>query len=153
MLLASAGLLLRSLELLQRVSPGFTTERTVTMQLLLPQTRYSKSEQMIAFYHRLHDEVAAVPSVTASAVSTTLPMTGSDIGMGFVPEGRPVDPKARTSPPSSASALTTSPRSASGSSADAASPTATTSTRRMSWSSTRPWPRSTGPARIRSASA
>jgi putative ABC transport system permease protein len=96
MLLASAGLLLRSLELLQRVSPGFTTEHTLTMQLLLPQTRYSKSAEMIAFYHRLHDEVAAVPAVSASAVSTTLPMTGSDIGMGFVPEGHPVDPKART---------------------------------------------------------
>jgi predicted permease len=97
MLLASAGLLIRTLSVLQKVSPGFTTERTVTMQLLLPQTRYENAAKMIAFYRRLHDEVAAMPSVTASAVSTTLPMTGSDINMGVVPDGRAVDPSVRTS--------------------------------------------------------
>lgn len=96
-LLASAGLLIRSLAGLQRVSPGFTTERAITMQLLLPQTRYGNAASMIAFYRRLHDEVAAIPAVTASAVSTTLPMTGSDVNMGFAPDGRAVDPKVRTS--------------------------------------------------------
>jgi putative ABC transport system permease protein len=96
-LLASAGLLLRTLSVLQRVSPGFTTEHAITMQLLLPQTRYSNAASMIAFYRRLRDEVAAIPEVTASAVATTLPMTGSDIGMGFTPDGRAVDPNVRTS--------------------------------------------------------
>src|SRR6185436_9251976 len=56
-LLASAGLLIRSLSGLQRVSPGFTSEHAITMQLLLPQTRYSSTASMIAFYRRLHDEV------------------------------------------------------------------------------------------------
>jgi putative ABC transport system permease protein len=97
MLLASAGLLIRTLGVLERVSPGFRPERAITMQLLLPQTRYSNTASMIAFYRRLHEEVAAIPSVTASAVATTLPMTGSDIGMGFVPDGRVVDPNVRTS--------------------------------------------------------
>ena len=97
MLLASAGLLIRSLNGLQHVSPGFSTERAVTMQLLLPQTRYGSAASMIAFYRRLRDEVAAMPAVTASAVSTTLPMTGSDITMGFKPDGRAVDPNVRTS--------------------------------------------------------
>jgi len=97
MLLASAGLLVRTLSVLQRVSPGFRPERAITMQLLLPQTRYSDAASMIAFYRRLHDEVAAIPAVTASAVATTLPMTGSDIGMGFAPDGRPLDPSVRTS--------------------------------------------------------
>ena len=97
MLLASAGLLIRSLNGLQHVSPGFTTERAVTMQLLLPQTRYSNAAAMIAFYRRLHDELAAVPGVSAAAVSTTLPMTGSNIVMGFKPEGHPADPNIRTS--------------------------------------------------------
>jgi len=52
---------------------------------------------MIAFYRRLHEAVHAMPGVTAAAVSTTLSMTGSDIGMGFSPEGHPVDPNVRTS--------------------------------------------------------
>jgi putative ABC transport system permease protein len=96
-LLASAGLLIRTLGVLHRVSPGFRPERAITMQLLLPQTRYSGAPAMIAFYRRLRSEIASIPGVTASAVSTTLPMTGSDIGMGFLPEGRPIDPGARTS--------------------------------------------------------
>jgi putative ABC transport system permease protein len=97
MLLASAGLLVRSLIMLQRVSPGFTTERAITMQLLLPQTRYNNAASMTAFYRRLREELAALPGVTSSAVSTTLPMTGSDINMGFSAEGRPSDPNTRTS--------------------------------------------------------
>jgi len=97
MLQASAGLLVRTLAELQRVSPGFKTERAMTMQLLLPQTRYKSAASMIAFYRRLHDEVGAIPSVTATAVATTLPMTGSDINMGFVPDGRPEDSCIRTS--------------------------------------------------------
>jgi putative ABC transport system permease protein len=52
---------------------------------------------MIAFYRRLHDEITAIPGVTAAAVSTTLPMTGSDITMGFKPDGRASDPSVRTS--------------------------------------------------------
>ncbi len=97
MLLASAGLLIRTLGVLQRVSPGFTTERAITMQLLLPQTRYGNAASMIAFYRRLHNEISAMPGVSASAVSTTLPLTGSDIGMGFVPDGRAPDPNVRMS--------------------------------------------------------
>jgi putative ABC transport system permease protein len=38
-----------------------------------------------------------MPAVTAGAVSTTLPMTGSDIVMGFAPDGRAIDPNVRTS--------------------------------------------------------
>ena len=96
-LLASAGLLMRSLSGLQHVSPGFTTQRAITMQLLLPQTRYGNAASMIAFYRRLHDEVAAMPAVSGAAVATTLPMTGSDITMGFTPDGRATDPNVRTS--------------------------------------------------------
>ena len=96
-LLASAGLLIRTVIGLQHLSPGFTAERGVTMPLLLPQTRYSSTASMIAFYRRLHDELVALPAVTAGAVSTTLPMTGSDIVMGFKPEGHPADPNVRTS--------------------------------------------------------
>ncbi len=58
MLLASAGLLIRTLGVLQRVSPGFAPARAITMQLLLPQTRYPNAASMIAFYRRLHDELS-----------------------------------------------------------------------------------------------
>jgi predicted permease len=96
-LLASAGLLVRSLIGLQRVNPGFVTERALVMQMMLPQTRYAEPAEMIAFYRRLQAELEALPGAKAAAISTTLPLTGSDIGVGFSIDGRPTDPATRTS--------------------------------------------------------
>jgi len=96
-LLTAAGLLVRSLVALQHVSPGFATERAVAMQLLLPQSRYTNGDAMRAFATRLHDEARTLPGVTAAAISTTLPMSGSDIGLGYTVEGQPADPSVRLS--------------------------------------------------------
>ena len=96
-LLAAAGLLVRSLIGLQRVNPGFVTERALVMQLMLPQTRYAETEQMIGFYRRLESELRSLPGAKAAAVSTTLPLSGSNIGVGFAVDGRPADPATRSS--------------------------------------------------------
>jgi predicted permease len=98
-LLASAGLLARSLVALQHVQPGFAIERAVSMELLLPGARYPNQEAMRTFYRRLRSEVQAMPGVNATALTTTLPLSGSNIGIGFTIAGRPVDPATRTSAP------------------------------------------------------
>jgi predicted permease len=96
-LLTSAGLLARSLITLQRVNPGFVTERALSMPIGLPGARYPEADDMRGFYRRLHDELRALPGVSAAAISTTMPLSGSDIGVGFTVEGRPVDPSVRNS--------------------------------------------------------
>jgi len=96
-LLAAAGLLVRSLIGLQRVNPGFVTERALVMQLMLPQTRYGETEQLTGFYRRLHSELQSLPGAKTTAVSTTLPLSGSNIGVGFTVDGRPADPTTRSS--------------------------------------------------------
>ena len=96
-LLAGAGLLVRSLVALQNVDPGFIAEHAVTTQLTLPSVRYPDSASQLAFYDRLLAEMAAIPGVSSSAVSTTMPMSGNDLGIGFTIEGRPVDPGNRQS--------------------------------------------------------
>jgi putative ABC transport system permease protein len=96
-LLAAAGLLVRSLIGLQRIHPGFVTERAIVMQMMLPQTRYPEPASMIGFYRRLDNELQALPGAKAAALSTTLPLTGSNIGVGFTIDGRPADPATRTS--------------------------------------------------------
>jgi predicted permease len=96
-LLVAAGLLLRSLITLQRVNPGFVTARALSMQVGLPPARYPDMDAMRRFYRRLRDETRALPGVSAAAISTTMPLSGSDIGVGFTIEGRPSDPAARTS--------------------------------------------------------
>jgi putative ABC transport system permease protein len=52
---------------------------------------------MNGFYRRLQSELKTLPGARATAVSTTLPMSGSDIGVGFTIDGRAVDPALRTS--------------------------------------------------------
>jgi putative ABC transport system permease protein len=98
-LLASAGLLVRSLVALRHVQPGFIAERALGMQLTLPGTRYPESPSHIAFYHRLLDATGALPGVVSSAVSTTLPLSGSNVGIGFSIDDQPAtkDPATRTS--------------------------------------------------------
>jgi putative ABC transport system permease protein len=96
-LLAAAGLLGRSFMTLQNVNPGFVTARALSMQLGLPGARYPDADSMRRFYRRLRDEMRQLPGVSAAAIATTMPLSGSDIGVGFTIEGRPADPGSRLS--------------------------------------------------------
>ena len=96
-LLASAGLLLRSLIVLQHVDPGFVAEQAITTGLLLPDARYPDGPARTAFYRRMDEAIHALPGATASGIATTLPLSGSDMNVGFTIEGRPQEPGARTS--------------------------------------------------------
>jgi putative ABC transport system permease protein len=96
-LLVAAGLLVRSLVALQRVNPGFVVERSVAMQLLLPGARYPDNQSIQLLYRRLHDESRSLPGVSGAALSSTLPMSGNNIGVGLTIEGRPADPGTRPS--------------------------------------------------------
>jgi putative ABC transport system permease protein len=98
-LLTSAGLLVRSLVRLQQVSPGFRTERSVAMQLLLPDASYPKADHMRRFVHQLQTELQALPGVSAVMMTTTLPLSGNDIGVGYVVEDHPI-PASQRSPAS-----------------------------------------------------
>ena len=60
------------------------------MEISLPDTRYPSSEARIAFHRRVVDAVRALPGVRSVAASSTLPLSGNDMGIGFRIEGRPV---------------------------------------------------------------
>src|SRR5436190_6180028 len=96
-LLASGGLLLRSLAALQRVDPGFVPEHAVAAELSLPESRYPDAAAEIAFARQLLDGLGRIPGASASAIATTLPLSGSNLGLGFTIEGRPIDPAAQPS--------------------------------------------------------
>jgi putative ABC transport system permease protein len=72
LLLAGAGLLLRSFWNLSRVDPGFRTEGVLTADLALPEARYGH-QAATAFYSRLAARLAALPGVKASGLITLLP--------------------------------------------------------------------------------
>jgi putative ABC transport system permease protein len=84
LLLAGAGLLIRTLIALNSVDPGFKAERVLTLQLGLPLNRYGSSEKLDAFYQAVERNIAAIPGVTSAAFGGSLPLDGWDIGQGFV---------------------------------------------------------------------
>ena len=90
LLLAGAGLLGRTVVNLERVDVGFVTERTLAMEVSLPDTRYSTDAARIAFYRRTIEALRSVPGARSAAAGSTLPLTGNAMDIGFRVEGRPV---------------------------------------------------------------
>jgi len=75
-LLIGAGLMIRSLQRLQAVDPGFNAERLLTMRVSLPSQRYQR-DQIIAFSQQLRDRLQALPGAQSVALSSDLPLGGS----------------------------------------------------------------------------
>lgn len=73
MLVVGAGLLIRSLDALQRVDPGFEAENLTTFQLYLPETRYPDAAAAGSFYASLLERLEALPGVSSAAAMSGLP--------------------------------------------------------------------------------
>jgi putative ABC transport system permease protein len=84
LLLAGSGLLLRSFVKLLQVDPGFRPEGVLTLQVALPQAKYSKPEQSRAFFRELATRVQHLPGVLAAGAISNLPLTGESSGTATV---------------------------------------------------------------------
>lgn len=87
-LLVSAGLLIRSFQLLRQVEPGFKSENALTMRMVLPFPKYSKAESRRAFYDEVLRQVKEVPGVDAAGMITFLPLSFNGMNFSFSVEGR-----------------------------------------------------------------
>ena len=90
-LLIGAGLLVRSLEGLMRVDKGYDARGVLSMQLVLPQAKYSESARQLAFYRQVKERVAALPGIDEIGFALNLPLEGGVNG-GFGIEGRTFPP-------------------------------------------------------------
>jgi predicted permease len=72
-LVVGAGLLLRTVNNLSRVDPGFDRSRLVTFGVSVPIARYAKPTERVTFQQRLMDQLAATPGVLKVAGMTGLP--------------------------------------------------------------------------------
>ena len=88
-LLVGAGLLMKSLDELESVPPGFEPERVLTMQVSLPTARYEEGEQ-IPFYEMLYEQVRSIPGVGAVGGVNILPLSQNYSSDRFQIEERPV---------------------------------------------------------------
>ena len=90
MLLVSSTALVRSLNRLLDVDPGFRTEDVVSVALELPETQYRERERQQQFYNELVDRVAALPGVSDAGAVSALPMSalGTEFDLPFEIPGR-----------------------------------------------------------------
>ena len=90
-LLASAGLLIRSFMRLQNIDPGFTSDGVLTARVQTPAVRYSTPTQRSGFYARALARIGALPGVTQAAGITFLPMgRGGGMRTSYWRSDRPV---------------------------------------------------------------
>ncbi|HEY4307310.1 MAG TPA: ABC transporter permease [Gemmatimonadaceae bacterium] len=88
-LLASAGLLTRSLFALQRVDPGFAGDHLLTAQFRLPAGKYDTPEKIWTMFDRTVREIRAIPGVKAAALVRSSPLSGNGDAYPITIEGKP----------------------------------------------------------------
>ena len=87
-LLAGAGLLLRSFGKLLAVDPGFRSDHLLTMDIGLPSSKYPLgSEKPLAFYRELLARIKELPGVESAGAVSTLPLGANFDTAGVQPEG------------------------------------------------------------------
>jgi putative ABC transport system permease protein len=98
-LLVGAGLMIRSLQRLAQVNPGFRPERVLTLKVPAPPLeRFLRNPFGITpYFAAVLDAVGSQPGAGACALITTLPFTGTNSSVPIYPEGRPESPMDRVS--------------------------------------------------------
>src|SRR5262249_62390684 len=77
-LVAGAGLLLRSLAHMLGEDPGFDPHGVLAARILLADQRFEDDAPKRAFLVELDRRLAALPGVTAASAATELPLDGGD---------------------------------------------------------------------------
>jgi putative ABC transport system permease protein len=81
-LLVGAGLLVRSLQQLFAVPPGFDTTNLLTMQVQTAGQRFRDPQATHRYFTQVLDAVREVPGVSAAAFTTQLPLTADEGAWG-----------------------------------------------------------------------
>ncbi|HZP62386.1 MAG TPA: ABC transporter permease [Terriglobales bacterium] len=89
-LLAGAGLLIRSAMQISRVNAGYETHSLLIGRVSLPESQYQNPEQLQIVFRRIAEEAATLPGVQSAAVVSTAPMRGGFTN-GLIPQGRSME--------------------------------------------------------------
>ena len=83
MLLTGAGLMLKSLLVLNGVALGFQPDRVLTANVNLPESRYPTADDRLRFFEALAARVGALPGVESVAFANRFPLRGGwETGIG-----------------------------------------------------------------------
>jgi putative ABC transport system permease protein len=75
-LLAAAGLMIRTIATLRTVDPGFDSRNVLAGLIVLPQARYAGPGDWMRFFDRVLEQVRAIPGVESVSAIDNLPMSG-----------------------------------------------------------------------------
>jgi putative ABC transport system permease protein len=106
-LLAAAGLMLRSFEHLLRADTGVSVSRVLTGRIALPGARYDEDAARVEFYERLTATLEATPGIEAAGAGSYVPAGGGGFGLGrvFLQQEQP-EPPASTDHPANWNVVT-----------------------------------------------
>jgi len=93
-LLAGAGLMVRSLWSLSSVSPGVDPHHVLTMTVSIPETKFPTPAGEVNFFDQVLQRVRALPGVESAGTIDDLPLSGNGSNQPIAIEGRPVVPMA-----------------------------------------------------------
>jgi len=90
-LMAGAGLLIRSALIVSHLDPGFDTSNLVVGRVGLPDVEYHDPAVARQTFERLVKAAEVLPGVKSAAVVSRAPLAGGGSSNGLVPEGKPFD--------------------------------------------------------------
>jgi putative ABC transport system permease protein len=90
LLLAGAGLLLRSFQAMMKVETGFDTNNVISMGLPLSEKKIPDVARMNLRYREILASVESLPGVREAAITSVLPLEGWGYGMPFQIAGQPL---------------------------------------------------------------
>ena len=93
-LLAGAGLLIKSFFRLTEVNPGFNPNNVLTMRMALPPGKYQQGEPRAQVFNQIIGRVKTLPGVQSAGAILSLPLGGDtfNVGRGLIREGQPETP-------------------------------------------------------------
>jgi putative ABC transport system permease protein len=88
-LLAGAALMIRSLQNLYHLDPGFRADHVLVMRTPLPRPKYEAVARRRAFFDQVLAQVENLPGVVSAGYTTWVPLTNDGGATGITIEGKP----------------------------------------------------------------
>ena len=95
LLLAGAGLLIKSFANLRATKPGFDPQRALVADLILPKAKYPESEKHRQFFEQTLAKLGALPGVEAAGAAFPMPFSNNDSSSSFSIVGQPPQPPGK----------------------------------------------------------
>jgi len=90
-LLVGSGLMARSFAAMRSIDPGFDSENRLVFRVSLPSAEYPDAETSRVFHRALDERLRAIPGVSAAALASSLPLSGTKNATSLQPSDRPTE--------------------------------------------------------------